>query len=323
MTTDGALILSMAPLRGVTTVTFRRVFAHHFGGIDLALSPFIPTVHGHTVKSSLLRDVAPGPSQAPFRLVPQFIGNDPKAIVTLARALEDLGYDEINWNMGCPWPMVRKKKRGSGLLPYPDLVCAILDEVIPQLNATLSIKVRLGVKTDQDLSPLLPRLNPYPLSEIIIHPRTAVQMYEGQADADAFGRHLGLTCHTVVYNGDLWTAADYHRLKARFPQVDRWMLGRGIIRRPMLAEQITGGPVTSVPLLDRIRDFHNELYDAYAELLFGPTPLLGKMKELWFYLAGAFDNGEAFLKRVQRTKAPTQYETIVKAFFAQASLRQE
>ena len=104
--------------------------------------------------------------------------------INLAVRLFDLGYMSVNWNLGCPFPMVAKKKRGSGLLPYPENIDAFLEKTVSSIPNRLSIKTRLGRRHINEIFKLMPIFNQYPLEEIIIHPRTGKQMYDGKTDLD-------------------------------------------------------------------------------------------------------------------------------------------
>jgi tRNA-dihydrouridine synthase B len=178
-------LLILAPMRGITTMHYRKVFVRHFHGLDIEMAPFISTVRAERIHSKLLKDVLPENSSG-LPLIPQLIGNNADDFVHMATALHDLGYNEINWNLGCPHKPIRKKQRGSGLLPHPDRIDILLNEICDRSPCRVSVKVRLGVSDPSELMKVIPVLNRYPLSEIIIHPRTAEQMYDGQVDLDAF-----------------------------------------------------------------------------------------------------------------------------------------
>ncbi|MBT8046277.1 MAG: tRNA-dihydrouridine synthase family protein, partial [Pontiella sp.] len=195
-------ILVLAPMRGITTMHYRKAFVRHFKGLDLEMAPFISTVSAERINPKLLKDVLPE-NNSGLPLIPQLIGNNPDDFVQMAIALHDLGYEEVNWNLGCPHKPIRKKRRGSGLLPHPELVDSILDQICDRSPCRISVKVRLGVSDKSELLKLIPVLNRYPLSEVIIHPRTAEQMYDGTADLNAFEEALKILQLPVCYNGDI------------------------------------------------------------------------------------------------------------------------
>ncbi len=271
--------LILAPMRGITTMHYRRAFVRHFQGLDIEMAPFISTVNAERINPKLLKDVLPE-NNSGLPLIPQLIGNKADDFVQMGIALHDLGYDEINWNLGCPHKPIRKKRRGSGLLPHPDIVDTILDQVCDRSPCRISVKVRLGVADKSELIKLAPVLNRYPLSEVIIHPRTAEQMYTGTVDLDAFEEVYQAVNHPVCYNGDITNLAFFQIVAKRFPEIDRYMLGRGLLANPFLCEEIKNYSAGKTPI-DRIAAFHADVLASYEAVLHGDHPVLGKMKEFW------------------------------------------
>lgn len=309
--------LILAPLQGVTTWIFRETLDSYFGGFDSAYSPFLSTVRESTIKESLLKDILPERNRGRMRLIPQILSNDPEGFVTLSRAIADLGYNEVNWNLGCPSGTVTKKRRGCALLPHHGEIEAFLSHIFPRLPIKLSIKIRLGFKSPEELDILIPIFNQFPLTELAIHARTGDQMYEGKVNLPAFGKALEASTNPVVYNGDLRTTVDFENLRKRFPAVDGWMIGRGAIADPYLAGSITSEERPEKNS-EKIHEFHNELFARYQEVLFGPVSILGKMKELWFYLSQSFTDGRDLLKKVRKATHLERYQSVVKEFFAGA-----
>ncbi len=309
--------LRLAPLQGITTATFRRVFAAHFSGLDGAVAPFISLGGGSKVSPKKLKDIVPE-REGPLPLVPQYLGRAAESFAAVARGVHDLGYDEINWNLGCPQPNIVKKRRGAGLLAHPDEIREVLDQTVPSLPGALSAKIRLGVDNPDEALEVLRVLDDYPLRSVTIHPRTARQMYAGAVDLDAFERCLAATRHPVEYSGDIVSLQTFAELRERFPSMTRWMLGRGIIADPALAETVIAAKDTRVTFLPRLRSFHDELLAAYKSELFGPVPVLGRMKELWSYLACSFEEKKRVLRKIRRVQHVEQYEDVVNAFFDSA-----
>jgi tRNA-dihydrouridine synthase B len=122
--------LVLAPLRGISTLIYRQAYGAQFQGIDVAMSPFVPTVHSERINPRVLADVMPDANEGALPLIPQIIGRDAGDIRQMVEAMAGLGYGEVNWNLGCPWPQVAKKKRGSGMLPHPEYIDEVLGEVL-------------------------------------------------------------------------------------------------------------------------------------------------------------------------------------------------
>ncbi len=304
----------MAPLKGVTDHLFRSAFTDHFGGFDLAVAPFITTKQGHRIKKTYVKDVLPE-NNTRLPVVPQILSKTAGDFIILANHLYDLGYDTVNWNLGCPYPMVANKQRGSGMLPYTDRIQAFLDRVIPQLGGSLSIKMRLGWKDKSDIFRLLPVIDSYPLSEIIIHPRTGLQRYDGTVDLQAFEDCLSATRHPVVYNGDIRTLDDFKRLSRRFDSVQAWMIGRWCIADPFLPIRIAEGAHDIPDKILRMKQFHEALFDAYSRVLFGPAHVMNKMKGLWKYFSLSFEECKKPIKEITKQRQPNLYLERVNQFF--------
>jgi tRNA-dihydrouridine synthase len=304
--------LFLAPLRGLTDAVFRSVFARHFNGIVEAVAPFITSTKGRRIKSSHLRDINPSDNRS-LPIVPQILSNNADEFICLANTLIDMGYEEINWNLGCPYPMVAKKMRGSGLLPHPDKIDRLLDAIIPAIGGRLSIKTRLGRWSADEMDRLVPVFNRYPLARLIVHPRTGVQMYDGHVNEDAFADCLAVIVHPVVYNGDINRLTTFQRLEAQFPTVSGWMLGRGLLSDPFLAERIQSFSRSAIDRKARFTRFHDDLVDAYLQRFSGPAHVLDRMKGFWRYFATAFADEPALLKKIRKTRHLKHYRKIVTA----------
>ena len=313
--------ICLAPLKGVTDAIFRTAYAEFFSGIDWAITPFLTTVKGSRVKLSHLKPVLPENNRL-MPIVPQIISKTAVNFTFLAQALFDLGYSTVNWNLGCPYPMVAKKGRGAGMLPNPEAVTAFLDRALPDMSGRISIKMRLGRHSAEEINILLPLLDAYPIESITIHPRTGVQMYTGRPDLDAFERCLSLTRHKVIYNGDIDSKACFHRLQARFPQISSWMIGRGVVADPFLPLAIKGQAIKAEDYLERFRGFHNTLFARYQSVLFGPSHLLGRMKGLWRYFSNGFKNDHDLRKQIHKAQTVEHYCDAVKRIFDRHPVRQ-
>ena len=302
--------ISLAPIRGITDSTMRSALARHFGGIDSAVAPFI-RLGRQSTKANLLRDLDPSRNQQ-LTVVPQILGNDPDQFLSVASRLIDLGYPEVNWNLGCPFPTAIKKIQGAGLLAEHNRIIDFLDRVMPALALSLSIKTRLGLSQPTDLGKLLPKLDDYPLKEIIIHPRTAKQVYDGQVDLERFAEALGCTKHAVVYNGDITSSEIAKDLADRFPNVGGWMIGRGLLTNPHLGQEIkTGSTLTVEEGARKVRLFHDDLYSSYRQQQSGPAHFLDKMKGIWSYLGYFIGADRKFFKKLRKIKKVSDYDRLV------------
>ena len=265
--------LWLAPLRGVTIRAFRETFAAPIreAGFDGAFAPFIPANPGIRVNDRLLADLRPFPGDLP--LVPQVITKHPEAMRELLKGFKDRGFARADLNAGCPFPMIVRRGRGSGLLRTPDmlerLVAAGCEEMGP---GGFSVKIRLGLERPDELLRLMPIFNRYPLAALTVHARTARQMYAGACDQAAFAAVCAASTNPVIYNGDIKGLKGFNGLKG-LKGVKGLMVGRGFVRE-------LGTRPDSAELL---RDY---IARSQAELS-GDRPVLGRMKELLAYWAEA------------------------------------
>lgn len=324
MTGNDVPYLYLAPIRGITDALFREIFHTHFSGFDAAMAPFLNPQIKSMFEDKVLQDVLPENNKQQ-QVIPQLLHTSPEPFLTAAKRLSELGYSHLNWNLGCPAPMVAKKKRGSGLLPFPEKIIQLLDEIIPKLEIELSIKTRLGFYDTSEIFELLPRLNSYPLKEIIIHARLGKQLYKGSTDPESFVRCQQLSTHTLVYNGDIVSTNDFLSLTKKVTSTKRWMVGRGAIMNPMIAEQIKTATepdgkssiLNNQEKYDRLFHFHQDLYEGYSDLLSGPSHILGRLKLIWTYLFSSFGVNRKYLKKILKSNSSVTYLEAVEQLFKQ------
>lgn len=297
--TDTRIIL--APLRGFTERPFREAFSNHFTGVDEVLAPFIPLVSVASVNTSRFSDILPRNEK--IQIIPQVIGNSAQQIIQMANALYDVGFEEINWNLGCPMHKITKKQRGSGLLPFPQKIRSILEEVIPAIPGTLSIKTRLGLKEKNEFLNAIDVFNDFPLVSLTIHPRTGAQMYSGIADPDFFAAIFHkLANNKLIYNGDIFTVSDYQKLAQRFNTIHDWMIGRALIVNPFLGEWIKSGQTTWDR--DRFLAFHNELFYTLGSSSTQVKFHLNRIKGFWTFFLHAYENKEMVRDIILHSASP-------------------
>lgn len=307
----------MAPILGVTNYIYRNAYSRSFEGYDFAVAPFIRSCAVTSNTCTALRDLFPERNDTRFGLIPQILSNTPSDFISMAKALYDLGYKTVNWNLGCPIKQVRNKRRGAGMLPYPAEIMAMLNTIIPAIPNQLSLKVRLGSENNREFIDLVPRLNDLPLKDIIVHPRIGSQMYEGEVDLTTFAEIVALSQHPVIYSGDIDSPETLQRLASRFPEVSGWMIGRSGITNPFLPEQLKNLPSESAQeKLNRFIKFHDDIFAEYQKALSGPAHLMDKMKELWRYWSRSFAGGDKLFKAISKTKYIDKYSFLVKQFFS-------
>ena len=304
-----------APLQGFTDFTFRKVFAENFGGIDKYFIPYLSYGKGREIKKSQLREVFPE-NNAGMHVVPQVLFSDHAELFDLISILVDYGYSEINLNLGCPYPMATNKGRGAAWLEKPEALNEILQQLYAKgIPVKFSVKMRAGLTNENDATAIFEVLYNFPLEEIIFHPRTASQMYEGKANPRLFTKELPKVKHPMVYNGDLLSMEYFQEIKTFLPEQNSWMIGRGLLINPELALQMKGEVLESKQLRTRMREFHDQLLEEYSSRLEGNGHILMKMNQFWTYFSESFANPHKAMKLVKKSSNLLKYNAAVTEIF--------
>ena len=304
--------LLSSPLQGFTDFQFRNAFNKYFGGIDTFYSPYIRLNGKLVIKSAYKRDILPE-NNVGLEVIPQIITNDADEFLFVAKYIQQLGYTELNWNLGCPYRMVTKCGMGSGLINNPEKINSILNKVHNESDIIVSMKMRLGYENSNEILQVLPILDLYPIKNIAIHARIGKQLYKGSVDLNSFQQCINTTNHTLYYNGDITSVAKFNEMQQLFPTINHWMIGRGIIADPFLPSMIKNNtanyPKNKIELFSL---FHDTLYQGYSESLSGPSHLLLKMYHLWEYFSNLFSNPRKVLKKIKKARNIRAYNIAVK-----------
>ena len=306
------MALFFAPLEGITGAVFRQAHRRWFGGADAYYMPFLSPTRDHVFTPRELRNAAPEHNRG-LRGVPQLLTREADDFCWAANALFDMGYDEVNLNLGCPSGTVTAKGKGAGLLADPEGLERLLDGVFSGCRGPVSIKTRLGMDRPEEFPRLLELFSRYPVALLILHPRVRSDFYRGPLRMEWFRYAAERWPGPLCCNGGLVTPGDCARVQAEFPGVDHVMIGRGLLADPALARKVKGGPAAS---REELRDFHDALYHSYLELFSGPRNTVFHMKELWSYLFRLFDGGEKPFKQLRKAQDAAGYLSAVERMFA-------
>lgn len=305
----------LAPFQGITTHTYREVYTKHFGGINKLFTPFFT---GNQKPKSITKRAYEFnfPIQNNIEVVPQMLSKDADEIIRFAHFCNNKGFKEINWNLGCPYPRVANKKRGSGMLPYPDIVNEILEKVMPQIDINFSIKCRLGYFSEDEILDLVNVFNSFNISELTIHARIGKQLYAGDLKIDALKKAISKSRIDVVYNGDVFSVTDFKKLQNNLKTIDRWMIGRGLLVDPFLPTKIKNRQVPELPEQKEIAyKFITDLYIAYRKKMNDRPQATGILKELWGFMAFSFNNPQKVFNSIKKTHSFDEYEEVVADVF--------
>tara|TARA_R110002051_G_scaffold137970_3_gene210716 strand:- start:6794 stop:7738 length:945 start_codon:yes stop_codon:yes gene_type:complete len=307
-----SVTLLSSPLQGFTDFRFRNAFYKYFGGIDTFYAPYIRLNGKMVIKNSYQKDLQPE-NNTTLEVIPQVMTGDADEFLFVVKYIQSLGYKELNWNLGCPYPMVTKQGMGSGLICNPEKIDHILKRAHEETDVVVSMKMRMGYENAEEILDVFPILDSYPLKNIAIHARIGKQLYKGGVDLDAFQRCVESTKHKVYYNGDITTVAKFTEMKERFPTIDHFMMGRGLIADPFLPSMIKNN-TTEYPK-DRWKifsEFHDTIYQQYDEALSGPTPIKMKMQGFWEYFSQATSNPHKAFKKIKKANNPRAYQQAVR-----------
>lgn len=188
-----------APMEGVTGAVYRRTHHEFFSGVDKYFMPFITPTTNEKLTPRQKRDVLPEYNEG-VPAVPQLLTKSAADCIWAVNALHDLGYPEVNLNLGCPSGTVTAKGKGAGFLAHPDELDRFFDEVFAKCEG-ISVKTRLGVHEASEFDKLLEIYNRYPITELTIHPRVRQDFYKGKVRESDFAAALPRCSMPVCYNG--------------------------------------------------------------------------------------------------------------------------
>lgn len=273
-----------APMESITIYLYRNIYEQLFGEIDKYYTPFIMPNGKRTFKTREFQDVLPEHNEG-LHIVPQILTKSSEDFIRTAKELKELGYDEVNLNLGCPSRTVVAKQKGSGFLREPEVLDDFLTEIFEALDMKISIKTRIGLRDTEEFEEILSIYNRHPVYELTIHPRLQQEFYKGKPHLDVFEYAV--------------------------------MIGRGLLRNPALVREIKyGQKLTKRELLK----MHDTLYEAYQDYLSGDKNVLYKMKEFWNNAAVMFTNHEKYAKKIRKVQTLKNYEQAVNALFSDQDL---
>ena len=303
--------LYVAPLEGLTNWKFRQIHARLFPHADQYYTPFLSPIEPPGLTPRALAEVDLSNNDG-IRLVPQLLTNRVDYFINAAKTLAEMGYREVNLNLGCPSGTVVSKGKASGMLNDPDAVDRLLDGIFAESPIPVSVKTRIGRFAPDEIVPLMEVYNRYPISELTVHPRIRGQMYRGKPNMEQFAYVMSCAKMPVCYNGDVFTAEDAKNIWQAYPNLSAIMIGRGVIANPGLLGEIRGEARCDKK---QLRQYHDEMLKGTAELLSGDRHILHRMKEIWFYLVTMFGDADKAVKKIRKSEHMNEYLAAVDALF--------
>lgn len=245
-----------APMEGLTDSIYRKLHNKLYPGLDRYYTPFLsPTAH-RCLTPKEKREI-PEIDTLDYCLIPQVLTKNSEDFLWLAQQCAELGYNEVNLNLGCPSGTVTAKGKGSGMLKDPDALDAFLFQIFNSTPLPVSIKTRIGFSSPDEFRKLLTVYNQYPICELIIHPRVRAQFYNGSVEMEIFDHAIKESKNPLCYNGNISSENDIKALASKYPMLESVMVGRGLIADPgMLCPENN--------TLETLRKFHDEIGRAHV-----------------------------------------------------------
>ena len=309
----------LAPLEGITTYVYRNAYHKHFKKMDKYFTPFIVPHKDKKFNTRELKELSPEHNHG-LNVVPQLLTNNAEDFLKTAKDIVQMGYKEINLNLGCPSKTVVTKKKGAGFLEYPEELDRFLDEIYGNADFKISVKTRIGKDSPDEFYQLLEIYNKYPIEELTIHPRIQTDYYKNTPNLDVYEFAYKESKNKLCYNGDIHSNENYEMFSSRFTNTDAIMLGRGVIYNPGLVDAIVDGKALSK---DTLYAFHNDILEEYIQISSGDRNVLFKMKELWFYMIELFEDADKIAKKIKKTERLKEYEGIIHTLFTTCDLRKD
>lgn len=301
----------LAPMEGITVFVYRNAYASLFGEMDKYFTPFIMPNQKRIFRTREFRDVLPEHNEGLY-VVPQILTRKAEEFQKTAEKLKEMGYQEVNLNLGCPSKTVVSKGKGSGFLKDLDELDEFLDQIFERVDLKISVKTRIGMFDPEEFEEILEVYNRYPLHELIIHPRVQEQFYNGHVHMDVFEDAFQKSVNPVCYNGDILLPDDVRNLSERFPDLEAVMIGRGILRNPALVCQIRGGEKLTK---EKLFALHDMVYEGYQQYISGEKNVLFKMKDFWNNPIQMLTNHKKYAKKIRKAQRLSDYEKIIRLLY--------
>ena len=306
----------LAPMEGITGYIYRNAYAKSFHNIDKYFTPFIVPNESKSLKTKEFKDMLPENNRG-LNIIPQILTDDAEGFIFTCKKLKQLGYDEVNLNLGCPSSIVVSKGRGSGFLARVDELDAFLDEIYKIDDMRISIKTRIGKDTPEEFYQLLNIYNKYPLEELIVHARTRDDFYGNKPNFEVFKHGVDVSKAPICYNGDIFKVEDYDKFVKDFPNVNNIMIGRGLLANPGLVNEIKGMAGVDKKIL---KEFHDEVFNTYREVFQEDKNAMYRMKEVWGYMIYMFSDNKKYAKKIKKAQKVSDYNHAVESLFAEQEI---
>jgi tRNA-dihydrouridine synthase B len=303
----------LAPMAGVTDTLFRRVI-RGLGGCGLLMTEFTSSEGITRSAAKTLRYLYFQEDERP--ITAQLFGANPEVMARAAKMVEDLGYDAVDINLGCPAKKV-VKCGGSGLLRDLDLLGEIFHAVRAAVRIPLTIKLRAGWDENSIVAVDVAKMaESVGVEGVAVHPRTRAQGYSGAADWTLIARVKQAVKMPVIGNGDINTPEDAARM-VQETNCDAVMIGRAAATNPWIFVQMQQFAATGRYDHPSDEARHRLLSGYYQQITAANLPdAVGKMKQFACWFTHGITNGSELRRSVHAGRTPAEVLDSVERFFA-------
>jgi tRNA-dihydrouridine synthase len=299
--------IHFAPLQGFTDMAYFSAYSHFFSDVDFYYTPYFSVDDNLSVELFL-------PKLLSNQLIAQVLPKDIAELGILLDFVVKNNFSEINMNLGCPYPMVTRKGRGAALIQQRNKVAEMIDFIHNHSSLDVSIKTRLGLSDENEILHLLDDVAVKKIKSVIVHPRTAAQLYKGDVSLPMYHRCLELfPDFDFIFNGDITSLAVFEKLQAFFPDQSKWMIGRGLLSDPFLAGRLKGADFGDIDSKNKLlKRFIIKLIDEIENNSKDKGHAINRIKTQFQYLSYAFTNPQKVSRTVKKMKLIDEIEEFVR-----------
>jgi nifR3 family TIM-barrel protein len=298
----------LAPMAGITDSPYRSI-ARELG---------CPAVVTEMVSSEgIIRDQGGSmrllcfePGEHP--VIAQIFGSRPESMAEAARRCQDLGFDAVDINMGCPVKKVIRSGSGAALMRDEENAAKVVSAIRRAISLPVTAKLRSGWSPkEQNAVDLACRLADCGLDALIVHPRTRNQFYSGSADWQVIARVAAAVNLPVVGNGDLRTPEDAKRMLEQTGCAGV-MVGRAALGNPWLPGQMAGLQ-SNPPDREEIHRVFCIHLEKMIDLVGSPTRAVMRMRKHAVWYTRGIDGAAALRRGLKHLNTPAEMKRAMAA----------
>jgi len=301
-----------APMAGCTDFPFRKIACRYKPGLLFCEMVNVKALlHGDEDTFRMLH------YQACMRPIgAQICGSDPKLAASAARIIEDLGFDLVDLNCGCPVDKVTRDGSGSGLLKNPLKIGEIVSSIIAAVRIPVTVKIRLGWDAQHLVHTDVVRVAELAGAKAVtVHGRTRAQGYSGRADWEKIGEaKQAARSIPVIGNGDIVSAEDAVE-KMRLSGCDGVLVARGLYGKPFLADDIRKYYEQGTVPERNVEEIRSILIDHFQETVSYCTDerAIVDMKRVGCWYTGGAPGARVFREALNRASSLEEMKALIRA----------